>query len=87
MIIFTLGGIVGMSLVLAKTGEMNVWVNIFIGLMLLGIVGLISVQCIYRVTKPIKENKSQVKTCDECGAINDADAEFCKQCGKKFRNF
>ncbi len=78
------GSVIGFLVLLKVTKEMGVYPTLCLCLMLLDIVGIIVLQCFYRVTKKPFETKNQIKTCSHCNTINDIDAEYCKKCGKKF---
>ena len=80
-------GLVLMIVITAKTGDLNVWASLCLCLMIIGIISLILVQCIYRVTKKQSDKLSKTKVCPKCNTINDYDAEYCKNCGEKFRMF
>lgn len=87
MILLSIGGLVGMIVETKLSGNLNLWATLCLCLMILGIIGVILIQCIYRVTKKPLETLNQTKECPHCHTINDRDAEFCKKCGEKFKNF
>lgn len=78
--------LVGFIVLLKVTGDMGVYPTICLCIFLLAIVGVILLQCIYRVTRKPFETDNQIKTCQHCNTINDIDAEYCKKCGKKFED-
>lgn len=77
---------VGFIVLLKVTGEMGVYPTICLCIFLLAIVGIILLQCVYRVTRKSFETENKIKTCPHCSTINDIDAEYCKKCGKKFED-
>ena len=87
MIALGVSGLVGMIVEAKLSQSLNVWALVCLCLMILGIVGLVLVQCIYRVMKTPLKTLNQTKECPKCHSVNDSDAEFCKNCGEKFHNF
>lgn len=84
LLALSIGGLIGMIVITKVAGEVNVYATLCLCLMILGIVCVVLLQCIYRVTKKPLETLDQTKECPKCHAINDKDAEFCKKCGEKF---
>lgn len=71
-----------------RTQTLNVWASIGLALSILSIANIVFDQCIYRVKKvEFLKTISQTKNCPNCNCVNDADAEYCKMCGTKFKNF
>ena len=84
LLVLSLGGLIGMIVITKVAGKVNVYATLCLCLMILGVVCVVLLQCIYRVTKKPLETLDQTKECPKCHTINDKDAEFCKKCGEKF---
>ncbi len=56
-------------------------------LIISSIVCIVIVQSVYRATRKPLPRGDQRKECPNCHQRNDKDAEYCKHCGQKFRNF
>lgn len=82
------GGLVLLIEECIRCQTMTVWASIGLALSLLAIANIVFDQCIYRVKKiEFPKTISQTKQCPICKEINDNDAEFCKKCGNKFKNY
>lgn len=87
MLVLGIGGMILLIVEAKLSGTLNIWALIGLAVLILSILGLVLVQCIYRVTKKPLATLDQTKECPMCHTINDRDAEFCKKCGEKFKNF
>lgn len=83
--------ILGLALLIIATsisGELNAFSIIGLCLAIFSILTVVLNQCLYRIKKEeIETPKNQVKVCPKCNTPNDLDAEYCKICGTKFKNF
>ncbi len=86
VIVLILASLAGLIVALKFTDGMGVYPNLCLCLFVLFLIGLLVLQCVYRVTKKPFEPERQIKNCPHCNTINDIDSEYCKKCGKKFES-
>ena len=82
-----MGSVVGLIFSRKNASDLNSSSVLCICLLILSIVSLIIVQCLYRIAKKPLPKGNQTKICPKCKGMNDKDAEYCKYCGNRFRNF
>ena len=61
LLALSIGGLIGMIVITKVAGEVNVYATLCLCLMILGIVCVVLLQCIYRVTKKPLETLDQTK--------------------------
>ena len=75
-----------MIVITKVAGEVNVYATLCLCLMILGVVCVVLLQCIYRVTKKPLETLDQTKECPKCHTINDKDANSARSAEKSLQN-
>ncbi|MCR4698383.1 MAG: hypothetical protein K5762_03345 [Bacilli bacterium] len=65
-----------------SVAEMNVWAILCLVLAILGLVGFVLNQILYRQFKQRDESRYEQVECPHCHEMNSKKDVFCKKCGK-----